>query len=431
MKYAVTIALLFVALSGCSDDTPSNAKNNSERMIDATGRSAMWFHLSFEVEHRGKKIIFDQMVNCKMERQPGGSFGATPPSYSLKEQPSQLGRKLDDGSYLVVRVPALCHYNRRYPIDEPEQQALPGWKEKGPFDVLPLTVWNDRRPNTTQVEVYFSQTYYAQPDARFRNASGRVEFMPLGWHPNKADEILALKNVGAYGDRSYLSSDGKRQGLLLDGFQTWAMVPISNLNLYREKIYGEYAPRVWKRNRGYKDNRFVSYSYEDMLGNNVLGGGDFSSPQMIKDCITKIMLGAPLQTNMRTDPYEFGPMTELPAFKKLEAEAQLRAQRDNEPFRSQHDVRKIQIEQKASCARRLSAIQSLSIERGTLVPGVHPKGALIYRFEKFQQMSHFGNEGGSPNVLVGGDILKRTGIIEDRKTGQWFDIFLTREVTLK
>ena len=154
----------------------------------AAGSSAMWYRFVFTANYRGEPFRFDQYVHCGLRTIPGGAFGSAPATTNRAMYPRTVGRRMADGSYVIVRVPDMCS---TYRAVDARQLMQAGWESRGPFAVLPLVIWNDRRPQTTTIEKYVARGYYAQPGARITDPRGSVELMPAGFHPANYEAILA------------------------------------------------------------------------------------------------------------------------------------------------------------------------------------------------------------------------------------------------
>lgn len=154
----------------------------------AGGPTAMWYRFRFAGTYRGDRFLFNQYVHCGLRTIPGGAFDSAPATTNRAMYPRTVGRKMADGSYVVVRVPDMC---RTYRAIDAGQLMQAGWESRGPFEVLPLVIWNDRRPQTTTIERYVARGYYTQPGARITDPRGSVELMPAGFHPADYEAILA------------------------------------------------------------------------------------------------------------------------------------------------------------------------------------------------------------------------------------------------
>ncbi|MDB5579875.1 MAG: hypothetical protein JWR80_5051 [Bradyrhizobium sp.] len=421
----VTAGVAFLSLSGCTQSTDANGAHQRNNVA-----LEMWYQFSFQAEYEGRPVKFDQMVSCGVPGDGAASSGNSAPPTMPRQHPVTIGKPMADGSFLVVRVPSLCMFNRRYAPNMPERSPLPAWRSPGPITILPLVVWNDRRPRTTRIESYVSEAYYKQPRARVRNPHGTVTFMPPSFKPPNRAAVLAQKDVGAYGDLSYLDpKTGKRKGQLLDGFQLWALVPISNLNEYRAAVFeNSVSSYTWPRIESFKNPRFALYAGNEAGAETpVRGGPDFSSPMMMHRCLMNFISGDPNISNLPPDPHEFDYFTLFHSQAKEENLAAKRAEVSVRPFISHAQVRKIQIAQKVTCNHRLNEVRTLTIVGNYLDSGVEVPGSLVYLFEKWHDMNSFGRSGGLRLRLDGG-VLDRDAIIEDKRTGKWYHALVIRDI---
>ncbi|MDB5676399.1 MAG: hypothetical protein JWM65_3381 [Sphingomonas bacterium] len=420
-----TAGVAFLSLPGCTQSTDANGAHQRD-----SAAPEMWYQFSFKAEYEGRPVKFDQMVSCGVPGDGGASSSNSTPPMMRRQHPVTIGKEMADGSFLVVRVPSLCMFNRRYAPNMPERSPLPAWRLPGPITILPLVVWNDRRPRTTRIESYVSEAYYKQPRARVRNPQGTVTFMPPSFKPSNRTAVLEQKDVGAYGDLSYLDpKTGKRKGKLLDGFQLWALVPISNLNEYRAAVFGKsVSSYTWPRIGSFKDSRFALYAGNEAGAETpVRGGADFSSPMMMHRCLMNFISGAPNISNLPPDPHEFDYFTLFPSQAREEDLAAKQAEASGQPFTSHAQVRKIQIIQKSTCIHRLNEIRTLTIVGNYLDPDIEVPGSLVYMFETWHNMSRFG-QGGGLRLRLDGGALNRDGIIEDKKTGKWYHALVIRDI---
>ncbi|GEM_PF-5863295 len=177
---------LAVTSTGCSD--PQSTISIRERRIAlATGSTAMWYRFRLAARYRGEPFRFDQYVHCGLRTIPGGPFGSAPATTNRAMYPRTIGQRMADGSYVIVRVPDMCQIHRAHDAAGVRQI---GWTSPGPFEVLPMVVWNDRRPQASVVESYVGRGYYTQPGARITDPHGTVELMPVGFHPATVAVIL-------------------------------------------------------------------------------------------------------------------------------------------------------------------------------------------------------------------------------------------------
>ena len=184
----IAVAGLLGLAGGCNRSPAEVAEEAKQRNAElGGGPTAMWYRFTFAATYGKQPFRFDQYVLCGLHTVAGGPFGSTPSVTSRSMYPRTTGRRMADGSYIVIRIPDLCDTNRA--IDAGGVKQV-GWASRGPFEVLPMVIWNDRRPQTTIVEQYVARGYYKQPGARITNPRGSVELMPVGFHPANYEAVL-------------------------------------------------------------------------------------------------------------------------------------------------------------------------------------------------------------------------------------------------
>lgn len=181
------VAAVLAASCGLVPVTDKAARTEQANLALAIGETAMWYRFTFTANYRGAPFSFDQYVHCGVRTISGGPFGSAPAVTNRVMYPRTVGRRMADGSYVVIRVPDMCQSNRAQDAQGAKQV---GWASRGPYEVLPMVVWNDRRPETTVVEQYVARGYYTQPGARITDPRGSVELMPVGFHPANYQEVL-------------------------------------------------------------------------------------------------------------------------------------------------------------------------------------------------------------------------------------------------
>ena len=192
-----TLCLLAIASqligSACSRPTPEAQKRAIA--ADRGSTANMWYRVSVATRYGGRPVTFDQLVICYMRRVPGAALGTMPAYNSRKMHPMSVGRVMPDGSFVAVRLPDLCKYNRRFTPGEFGVVKVPGWGLRGPFGFFPLMVWSDRPVRPSVTEAYVGDSYYADPRARLARPHAQVEFLPATFRPPNARAILDQRNA--------------------------------------------------------------------------------------------------------------------------------------------------------------------------------------------------------------------------------------------
>jgi hypothetical protein len=412
---------------------------------------SMWYRFKFEATYGGRPVQFDQFVHCGRVRVPGGPLGATPALTTRGMHPETIGAPLADGSHLVLRLPDLCLRHRRYEINGPYLrggQRLPGWESRGPFSVLPLVIWNDKRPNTTRAESYVSPLYYDQPEARIKSPRGSVEFMPLGYEPPNADAVLAQKNEPlfdsgpkinpatgkpwAMGERPYLSAQ--------------VVVPISNMNQYvaeLEALKARYPadtkhiehPRM-TANYQRPGPRFTSYDWIGHPGyawkaehRNYFPAG------YVEDCIRDLQEGFPGMSDLPPDTYDHHFYEDRESVERAQEGTAERRAKGSFGYTRAEQI-EWEFHRRKNCYLHLGQLRSISVDKGRFEATELP-GAIVYRPwtakivgtatdrpDALRSRGTFSADGYPVLWLNGGLVPYRgqSSIIEDRQTGKWYAV---------
>ena len=196
-RYAVISATLLVAAS-CP---PS--------------REPYHFRYDWSADYRGKSVAFSTTVACA----PIGSTSSAfqPPRQANQRRPSLAGRRLPDGSAVVVRMPDLC--------EDSELTTARGWKRAGTFKIRTAVFWFDRWPKTDRITGYRTPEALEGPRSPFRNVRGVVVLDVPAKPVSKESQTLAetLGDPTVSGDLTYpiLNASeraaGRRQALAEHG----------------------------------------------------------------------------------------------------------------------------------------------------------------------------------------------------------------------
>ncbi|HEX8224133.1 MAG TPA: hypothetical protein VF605_09985 [Allosphingosinicella sp.] len=424
---AVFAMLGALAASACdSGGSPGVKRDGPENQ--------MWYRFNFEASYQGRPIRFDQFVACGLETFEGGSFGATPSLTTRTMRPMTVGQRMADGSHVVVRIPDLCLRYRRHETqtDEIRGGRLPGWISPGPFSLLPMVLWNDRRPQTTLVEAYVSEAYYRHPEARLKDPKATVEFMPLGYRPPDAEKILQRPDEPQYDPdprsraerEAWKHPDPDRP----EQFAAWAIVPISDLNEYAQRFgTAPFAP-----DPGFRHPRFARYVPPAApAGDMPLSlQPEYLDPQFVEACLTGLKAGEPAFSNLPPDPADYHfHQTKMDLEEDREASARAKAR--GELRATATERRKLQAQRRAACFGRLSELRSLTLGEGALETGEAVPGSLVFRRwggRKINEFPFLRSNGatsreGYPLLRLNGSELaldKNQMILEDRQSGQWY-----------
>ena len=433
----------FVALSACQQaNPPRSAPNDVAAELErvASDPNAMWYHFKFEAEYQGKPFKLDQFVHCGLTEISGGSFGATPAITTRGMQPLTVGRPLPDGSYVIVRIPDLClrYRNYRAGIDEGSGSRLPGWKSRGPLEVLPLVIWNDRRPNTTRVESYISPSYYSESGARFGRPRSTVSFMPVGYRPPNAIAILQQHSYTSYDpDPTINPATGKRWKGSVDRapgeerFAAYAIIPINDLNAYAER----FVTKPFKKIDEAGGIGFVRYAYWTSTGNDgpLAVQPDYHSPRDLDVCIRDFQMGVPDLSSMPPDPFDYGYVTQSERERKDEGQQAIEATRSGRTFISRADRRALLNERKRKCFNRLGATKSFDLRDGMLTTAGAVSGALVSLklsglglkdYPAIRAAGAVSAEGYPKLSFDGGIVILNDDhiIVESKRDGRWYYI---------
>lgn len=399
----------------------------------------MWYRFKFEADYRGEPVRFDQYVACGLKTFPGGSLGATPSLTTRGMHPLAVGRRLSDGSHLVVRIPDLCLRNRRYNVHTDEIRAgrQAQWASPGPFTLLPLVIWNDRRPDTTLVEAYISPSYYRQPEARVRNLRASVEFLPAGQRPPNADAVAAQTDEPQYDPdpRSPEQRESWKTAAFQDrpeGMAAYATVPIPDLNAFAKRFGAEPLAAASKQDQP----AFVRYDYY-RSGRDMPPLGlqpDYVDPRTIQDCLHRLQIGEPAFSGLPPDPFDYQYyQTDVDLEHDVKVAAAARAK--GEAWPTVTERRKLKAERRRKCFERLGEMHSFTLGEQGFEADDSPPGALIYRrwggrgVKDFPFLRSKGATGpdGYPLLKLEGEDVRLNDqwmILQSRKSGNWY--FITR-----
>jgi hypothetical protein len=324
---------------------------------------AMWYRFRLTAEYDGKPFSFDQFVHCGFITYGGGPFGAVSSLTTRDQHPGSIIQAMSDGSYVAVRIPDFCLLYRRYEPKKEEtvSSRLPGWRLRGPYDVLPLVSWH-RYGSAPRSERYISEAYYQHPRARLKNLKSTVEFMPLGYKPVNAEAIYQQK---------------VDPGNLFPGGHFIMPIPDPRIfipELVPTRMYGQGRFVVYDRPsaeaRARATQSWTEAQFEEAnrlrierawLPDNVFDGRwDYKS-----GCWSSMTGYKPLASNLPPDPYEYGPMYDpypttesVPAKRKLLDDS---------------------IAQRKACLALYGKAQTMMIVNGTFEPSRNSLGMLVYQ----------------------------------------------------
>lgn len=462
-RWAVLIACgsIISVAAGCGLMGGDEAERTLRENIKlGGGPEAMWYHFTFTAKYRGEPFRLSQWVHCGWRTIAGGLFGSAPAITTRAMYPRQIGRRMPDGSYIVVRVPEMCHHHRNF-FDGGEFR--PGWQSRGPFSVLPLVTWNDRRPNTRVVEQYVGRGYYRDPRARVTDPRGRIDLMPVGFHPEDYETALKTPEWAASDpDENIDPKTGKRWANLYayggDGLLSLYTVPTvdmaaalrrfeepaeallrefeSNIEFVggglrlmegylragREELPGYKGDRVkLPLSKGVQDERFKLYDDSSRYDVEPFRfDPTYLPPSLIGSCIGSLRAGMPIFSNLPVDPYPLWGV------------------RSENAVKAQRDRRRLL----AACVL-LDRLVSFDVRDGRLDASGALPGVIVLRKwgrsgpSKSWPLPDSGvaysrKPDGWPSVLkfrfgkatADLDLPAKSHILEDRATNQWYALFL-------
>ncbi|RYF39390.1 MAG: hypothetical protein EOO38_23365 [Cytophagaceae bacterium] len=168
-----------------------------------------------------------------------------------------VGKDLEDGSHLVIKIPEFCYYNNGQSFVAERQTVGPNWIDPSDVIVSPVFAWNNKRPHTTIVENYFSPITFTAKSSRFKNVRARVTFLPPNAKNLKTKNVLSTADDPPFiAGSENLNADGlfsKRTHMSLfsiGGMVGVSVIPVPNqdrLQDRHEERFIEYAPEESSR----------------------------------------------------------------------------------------------------------------------------------------------------------------------------------------
>lgn len=369
----LAIPCLMIA-SSCSRATPEELK--AAIAANNGGAANMWYKVRVATRYRGRPVVLEQLVICYMRRVPGAAFGTISAVESRKMHPMSVGQVMHDGSFLAVRLPDLCGYNRRFRHGEFGPVKLPGWASRGPLPFFPLMVWSDHPVRASLTEAYVGDRYFDSEDARLARPEAQVEFLPPTFQPPNTLAILNQRNVIAD------NSSGYDPGLRAD-----YALPMSDPTL-RPDFTKDFIrqPSPPKRFAAFTGPR----AQLDALGD---------APPVfhhrwrdVRDCLDRFQAGGPNSRYFAADP-ESGHTLQYP---------------ENIPVVQLRNVRQ------RSCYEKLNDIVPFTWTGRSFVADTGKRG-----FLKFQRTSVAWRD--AP-YLIDDEVVPRQVALRDGDSGEWFEL---------
>jgi len=394
----------------------------------------LWYRFRFEASYRGQPVRFDQYVACGLRTIPGGSFGATPSVTTRGMYPLAVGRGMDDGSYIVVRIPDLCLRNRRYDVHTDDIRAgrRAEWASGGPFTLLPLVIWNDRRPDTGLVEAYVSQSYYARPDARLTAPKASVEFLPAGQRPPGAEQVLARADEPQYlpDPRSREERDRWKNGDWAhrpEDMAAFILLPLPDLEA-QAKGQG-LKPPVPAERQGQPG--FIRYAPGGAASDAPPSApAEFLQPETLADCLHRLQIGEPALSNLPPDPFDY-QYYQTDDQRESDRRRAARARAAGEVWLTVSERRALKAERRRQCFERLGELRSFTLDGNGFEAAGAPPGALVFRrwggrgVKDFPLLKSKGatSPDGYPLLRIEGDEVvmdDESLILKSKKSGSWY-----------
>ena len=143
-------------ISGCSP----------AKMAKRWAPGYQWYSVRADFEVAGKPVSLGGIVEC--ERSTPFFFPYMIGPNAIETGPKTFAAELETGGVLMISPPSACGRSK-----SSVEEAFPeGW--------YPLVYWIDDPDRPQRGEVYFSQTYYRQPDARVRLLGFEAKYIGTG-----------------------------------------------------------------------------------------------------------------------------------------------------------------------------------------------------------------------------------------------------------
>lgn len=279
---------------------------------------------------------------------------------------------MPDGSFLAVRLPDLCGYNRPRKRGEFGWFKLPGWRAPGPFPVRPLMVWSDRPVRPSIIEAYVGEAYFQQSDARIARPTAEVAFLPGGFPPERTLAVLRQTNA--------VSEDM--------GMEADMALPISNPTARAQVA-------AYLRTPPTKGQRFTTYRIE-MLPAGMIWG-ETSAPfhlnwQDTRDCLWKWQAGRPNGPDFPANP-ETGQALEQPEIAALHRVTTARWR---------------------ACLQMLDRVVPFTWNGHAFVADTRRRGVVVFRRRSAATRN--------ATYFIDGEAVPAAGAVHDRRSGEWWKL---------
>lgn len=342
----------------------------------AEGPNAMWYRFGYSAEYLGDTVSGDRMVYCAPVATGESLIGAVGSAATFLQIPQLVDERLPDGSRLLVRIPDMCRYNRvfidaegrtnrsgKMPLN-PQSDGIgrqPGWKDFGPYHVLPPIVWVAPGETPDRMEAYLGTAAYEDARARLRAPAGVVRFLAPGEAPADANAIIAGYYEALSADPP-LEAGQSRSDSVLPGdllAHSWlgiAVVPVDHYPGENGNASLRYSNEDFAIYSTPPDSNFTSLTTQHVVHGSDLGG-----------CLYGFTHGRPGITDLPFDDADFGS--------DLVSMAQL----DPPSVSEENRVRLAgAAEKKRRCYERLGEIRSLAVRDGDLRLADLPRGVLVF-----------------------------------------------------
>jgi len=351
----------------------------------------LYYRTEIVVKYDGHPYVISRVVTCKQRTIKGGSLGQTADLTTRKSYPASVGKVMHDGSFLALRLPDLCLYNRKYETGKPRVPAtrLANWEEGGAFSIFPLLVWANDRRHPNRIEEYISPGYYNNEKTRVDIERSTVQFylrnttVPIDKDLNLEDDPLA-DNVIRMGHLV------ERKAQVGDAFLAVAAVP-------------------YIKNPSYVRSEFDHETSDALKPSAEKSGTRFKK---VKQCIERLQFGKPDISNLRPEPYlDFAPMP-FPD----------RILRTEPSYRSRYNNIKNDDQYKASCYRILEKLIPFENDAGKIYKASPQRGLLIFfPRNSYNMKSVFPLNGINYRV---GESIEDSGLDTSYKIDQFWNLIL-------
>ena len=174
-------ALLLLAIGGCAfPQAPSTEPLSKEQLAEIDKRRHA-FVLKGEMIFEGERVRFDDMILCGPRMVTRGTWQKR--GINFGPNLSRISRKLKSGGALHVRVPRACQLWRDTWSPPDHREALgrgryADFMVRPPDNFLPFVAWTDDWRGPEVAQIFASEGYYDQPEARLKILNFAIEQGP-------------------------------------------------------------------------------------------------------------------------------------------------------------------------------------------------------------------------------------------------------------